>query len=169
MTISPALPEAPAQEPQGCAVTAHLLVLDAVGRWLILRTSRDHARWQLPVGRLQPGESPAIAAARETCEETGLSLHAEHLITVAWIPAIRPERRDRLDFVFSTRALRPEDLADIRLQTTEVDAWRLSPPTHAASQLHPLVAERLAEAALNGPGHYLDQDPKSRHERTMTP
>jgi hypothetical protein len=40
---------------------------------------------------------------------------------------------------------------------------------HAATRLHPLIAERLTEATLHGPGHYIEQDPASRCERTMTP
>jgi 8-oxo-dGTP pyrophosphatase MutT (NUDIX family) len=32
----------------------------------------DNGRWGLPAGGIEPGESPAIAVAREVLEETGL-------------------------------------------------------------------------------------------------
>ncbi|MGC5012979.1 NUDIX domain-containing protein [Streptosporangium sp. DT93] len=150
-------------------MTAHLLVLDEVGRWLILRTTRDRDRWQLPGGRAHHGESPAAAATREAREETGLSLHVERLITVAWVPAGNTGRRDRIAFVFSTRTVRWQDLRAITLQTSEVDAWQLAPAHRATAQLHPLIAERLTEAELHGPGHYIDQDPGSIRERTVMP
>jgi 8-oxo-dGTP pyrophosphatase MutT (NUDIX family) len=168
MTSADARPD-PADRPYGCAVTAHLFVLDEVGRWLTLRTASDHTRWQLPGGRARHGESPAAAATREAHEETGLILPAERLVTVAWVPASQPGRRDRIAFVFATRTLRSQDVEAITLQTSEVDAWQLSSAQYAARQLHPLIAERLAEASLHGPGHYLDQDPKSRQERTLRP
>ncbi|MFF5244261.1 NUDIX domain-containing protein [Streptosporangium sp. NPDC000095] len=160
----------PQQGPYGCAVTAHLLVLDEAGRWLLLRTARDHTRWQLPGGRVRRGESPATAAHREAVEETGLlGLHAERLLAVAWIPAGSDERHDRIAFVFSTRLLRAEDLEGITVDAREIDTWCLSAPPQALEQLHPLLAERLDDVIRCGPGRYLDQDPASRHNRAMRP
>jgi 8-oxo-dGTP pyrophosphatase MutT (NUDIX family) len=43
-------------------------------RYLLIRDSYDN--WGFPKGHLEDGESPAEAARRETCEETGL----EHLV-----------------------------------------------------------------------------------------
>ncbi len=145
-------------------------MLDEAGRWLLLRTARDHTRWQLPGGRIRRGESPATAAHREAVEETGVQgLHAERLLTVAWIPASSGDRHDRIAFVFSTRLLRAEDLETITVDAREVDAWCLSAPPQALEQLHPLLTERLTDVIRHGPGHYLDQDPTSRRNRAMRP
>ncbi|WP_425583444.1 NUDIX domain-containing protein [Streptosporangium oxazolinicum] len=124
--------------------------------------ARD-ARWQLP-GRAHHGESPA-AATREPREETGLSLPAEHLITVARIPAGSPDRHDRIAFVFATRTLRPRDLTAITLRTSEVDDRQLTPAWYATRRLHPLIVERLTEAGC----HYIEQGPTSIRERAAMP
>src|SRR2546423_15466379 len=47
------------------------IVGDAEGRVLFLRRA-DDARWGLPAGFVEPGETPAEAVAREVHEETGL-------------------------------------------------------------------------------------------------
>jgi len=42
-------------------------------RHVLLVKARDKSNWQLPGGRLEPGETPAQAVIREVREETGLS------------------------------------------------------------------------------------------------
>lgn len=55
-----------------------VIVLDAAGRLLLLRTSVAPEAavyyWMTPGGQLEPGESPREGAARELREETGLTL-----------------------------------------------------------------------------------------------
>jgi ADP-ribose pyrophosphatase YjhB (NUDIX family) len=50
---------------------ADALVQDDGGRVLLVRRS-DDGRWAMPGGWVEPGETPADAAVRETLEETGL-------------------------------------------------------------------------------------------------
>jgi acetyl-CoA carboxylase carboxyl transferase subunit beta len=73
--------------PQGDAekqpvVCAGAVVRDGTGRLLLAR--RGHApgagRWSLPGGRVEPGETPAAAAAREVFEETGLTVAVGELL-----------------------------------------------------------------------------------------
>jgi acetyl-CoA carboxylase carboxyl transferase subunit beta len=49
-------------------------VRDERGRFLLVRrgTPPQQGRWTLPGGRVEPGESPAQACAREVAEETGI-------------------------------------------------------------------------------------------------
>lgn len=52
------------------------------GRVLLLRNDRD--QWELPGGKLEPGEAPPACLAREVAEETGLSVDTGPILD-AWI------------------------------------------------------------------------------------
>jgi ADP-ribose pyrophosphatase YjhB (NUDIX family) len=59
---------------------AHVLANDEAGRILVVRTTYGGGRqWMLPGGRVEHGETPHRAAARETREETGLDVAVERL------------------------------------------------------------------------------------------
>jgi 8-oxo-dGTP diphosphatase len=55
---------------------AGAVVRDGEGRLLLVRRGHAPARgtWSLPGGRVEPGETPEVAAAREVLEETGLRI-----------------------------------------------------------------------------------------------
>jgi len=61
---------------------AGAVVRDAEGRLLLVQ--RGHApsmgRWSVPGGRVEPGETPEQAAAREVLEETGLRVDIGRLL-----------------------------------------------------------------------------------------
>lgn len=48
-----------------------IVVYDRDGR-LVLCRHRERSTWETPGGHIEPGESPAAAAARELFEETGI-------------------------------------------------------------------------------------------------
>ncbi|WP_020554043.1 DUF6332 family protein [Embleya scabrispora] len=59
--------------------TAFVLALDGLGRTLLTRVDRPGRGWEVPGGHLDPGETPAGAAARELAEEAGLRMPPERL------------------------------------------------------------------------------------------
>src|SRR5450759_4291490 len=60
-------------------VGADAAIFDDAGRILVMRRS-DDGRWCLPGGWVNPNESPAQAAVRETQEETGLVVRPVKLV-----------------------------------------------------------------------------------------
>ncbi|HEX7197182.1 MAG TPA: NUDIX hydrolase [Candidatus Limnocylindria bacterium] len=61
---------------------AHVMVTDDAGHVLVVRTTYLGPEWMLPGGRVERGETPHAAAARETLEETGLRVRIERLAVV---------------------------------------------------------------------------------------
>ncbi len=107
---------------------AHVLVTDASGRILVVRTTYLGPGWMLPGGRVERSETPHRAAVRETREETGLKVSVDRLIL------IDAHRRGNVSFVFTGRLvggdLSPQfgEIAEVGwLDRDEIAAtsWRL--------------------------------------------
>jgi ADP-ribose pyrophosphatase YjhB (NUDIX family) len=70
---------------------AGAVVRDDTGRLLLVRRANEPSRglWSLPGGRIEPGETAPVAAAREVFEETGLRVAiGERLCSVAFGPYV---------------------------------------------------------------------------------
>jgi ADP-ribose pyrophosphatase YjhB (NUDIX family) len=107
---------------------AHVLVTDASGRILAVRTTYLGPGWMLPGGRIERSETPHHAAARETREETGLEVTVDRLVLVDG------HRRGNVSFVFAGRLVGGElspqfgEIAEVGwLDRGEISAtsWRL--------------------------------------------
>jgi 8-oxo-dGTP pyrophosphatase MutT (NUDIX family) len=124
--------------------TARGLVRDLTGRWLVVQPlGRTH--WQLPGGRVEQGESPRDACCREVREEVGLDLPPGPLLGVGW----RSRRRARFLFVFDMGTHDAAGLP-VRLQASELSAWRWAAPAEALPLLKPDIAELLTTATGDG-------------------
>jgi ADP-ribose pyrophosphatase YjhB (NUDIX family) len=78
---------------------AHVLATDDEGRLLVVRTTYLGPGWMLPGGRVERGETPHGAAARETKEETGLDVVVDRLLLVD------ARRGHDVSFVFAARVV----------------------------------------------------------------
>ncbi|MBQ1444279.1 MAG: NUDIX domain-containing protein [Renibacterium sp.] len=56
------------------------VVLDDAGRVLLGRRA-DNGAWTIITGMLDPGEEPAVGAAREVLEETGVLVEVQRLVS----------------------------------------------------------------------------------------
>ncbi len=64
-------------------------VVIARGHVLLLENDRDE--WELPGGRLEPGESPQQCVTREIAEETGLEVEVSEIID-SWVYPVLTNR-----------------------------------------------------------------------------
>src|SRR5688572_24350242 len=72
------------------------------GHLLLVRRS-DNGAWTPVTGIVDPGEEPAVAAAREALEETGVVVRVDRLCVVGVHPEVTYENGDRaayLDLTF---------------------------------------------------------------------
>lgn len=103
--------------PPGAGVVA----VDSAGRVLLMWRHRfitDTWGWEIPMGKVEPGESPAAAAARECEEETGWRPgELRHLLTVQPTPGLS----DSLHHVYGTR-----EATEIGLPADPFEAERIA-------------------------------------------
>lgn len=109
-------------------VCAGAVIRDADHRLLLVRRGRPPAlgSWTLPGGRLEPGESPADAAAREVREETGLDVEVGELL--ATVPVLGYLVHDFAATVIGGTLEAGDDAADVGWFTPdELSGLELSP------------------------------------------
>lgn len=82
-------------------------VLFEDGRVVLLEN--DRAEWELPGGRLEPGETPAACLVRETGEELGIAVTVETILD-SWVYEVLPQR----EVLIVTYGVRRADGAPLR-------------------------------------------------------
>ncbi len=102
--------------PGGAAAVA----LDEAGQVCLLRQYRYVAGgwlWELPAGKLEPGEPPLLTAQRELIEEAGVSAqHWESLGTCLSSPGVFTERLH----LFLARGIAPAPVAQEHAEVIEI-------------------------------------------------
>jgi ADP-ribose pyrophosphatase YjhB (NUDIX family) len=118
-------------------VGAVVLVHDESGRQLLLLRQPPGRGWSLPAGLLKRGERPAVGAARELYEETGVRVDPDRL-TPEQPNAVVHVRGRWVDVVFRTRVPDTVTLTADGAEVLDV-AWyplaELPPLTRATAHL----------------------------------
>jgi ADP-ribose pyrophosphatase YjhB (NUDIX family) len=83
-------------------------VLVEAGRVVLLENERDE--WELPGGRLEPGEAPETCLAREFAEELGAAVEAARIID-CWLYEVLPQR----EVVIITYGVKRRDEGELRI------------------------------------------------------
>ncbi|MET8694142.1 NUDIX hydrolase [Streptomyces bauhiniae] len=140
----------------GHPMAAYLLIASATDELLVVHPANAPEQWHLPGGIVEQHESPLDTARREALEVLGLDLNLREsdLLSVEWIKASRPRRRNRLAFLFAGPVLTAADTEHIRVQNEELDGWRWASRAEARAVLHPAVAAQVA-LPLERPGRAL--------------
>jgi 8-oxo-dGTP diphosphatase len=113
---------------------ADVLLCDESGRPMIVQNSWNDA-WTLPGGALNHGEPPRRGAEREIEEELGLRIEIGRLLLVDWEPPIDDLPIDGLMSLFDGGTLDDKQIARIRLQESEVRAFRFVEPDELPANL----------------------------------
>ena len=114
---------------------------------LLLTRRADNGEWSPVTGILDPGEEPALGAAREALEEAGVEVSVDRLVSVGASPPVTHANGDRavyLDLTFACTWLRGEArVADD--ENVDVRWW----PLGALPPMSTFLRERI-DAALAG-------------------
>lgn len=98
--------------------------------------------WLLPGGSVDEDESPLEAVRREVKEELGLEIPITRLLCLDYVHREQP-KTESLQFIFAGGLLRPEEIAHIVLQESELSEYRFVALEEAASLLHWRIARRV--------------------------
>lgn len=106
-----------------------LVVVRQGDRFLLVQERKHGQRWYLPAGRVEPGETLADGAVRETLEESGLPVELDGVLRVEHSPG--PDGTARCRVFFTAHPV--DD----------------TPPLSAPNE-HSLEARRVTLAELDG-------------------
>lgn len=130
------------------AVSA-IIVSDA-GEVLLHRSS-DDGNWYVIGGALDPGEEPALAAAREVFEETGLIVRPERLVGIYADPVVRYSNGDEVLYTAATfrcrvvgGELKIGDDESLEIRWFKPDALPVLLPGHRLRIEHALSGDQRA-------------------------
>lgn len=125
-------------------------VIERDGRVLVVREGKPAVggRWNLPSGRLEPGETPVACARREAREETGLEVTPTALVGVY---LDRDETVDGEVLVHVFRSTATDGLPTVPADDSVTDlAWVTAEELEALDRRAAYVARAVADARSGG-------------------
>lgn len=118
---------------------------------LLLVKPKHKDYWNTPGGTVDKDESPREACLREVKEETGLILTKLDFVCVDYVPDINGHG-ESIQFVFNGGALTDEQIAKIKLQENELDAYHFVAVHDALSMLGPMAKRILKRVEMTKKG-----------------
>jgi len=104
-------------------LAAKAFIVDEKGKLLLVKRSRKNSlkvgAWELPGGRLNPGENPFDGLKREVLEETGLGITIAEPLSIRHFKRDEKQRITMLVFLCSPNS---QNLESVRL-SSEHDAF----------------------------------------------
>ena len=136
----------------GCAA----IIRDESRQRILLTRRSDNARWCLPGGRMESGESAAEACAREVLEETGLRVRVTRLIGIYTSPDFVIEYADGNRFQIVAMSFEAEIVGG-QLQTTDetTEFGYFTPQQIESMDLVEHHVQRIADALANRPDAFV--------------
>lgn len=134
-----------------------VLFFNGQGELLIVKPDYREG-WLVPGGATDENESPLRCAIRETKEEIGLEVSELQLVGVYFGPK-KGVYMDSLKFVFSGGVLNETQIAEIKLQTEELEKYAFMFPQEAMPLLSPSLQKSLPaslEATKNKTVAYIE-------------
>jgi 8-oxo-dGTP pyrophosphatase MutT (NUDIX family) len=115
---------------------------------VLLVERADNGAWTPVTGIIDPGEEPAVAAAREALEETGVVIRVDRLVSTSATSEFVYDNGDRasyLDLTFACTWVSGEaHVADD--ESTDVRWW----PVGDLPAMWPSMEQRVADALADG-------------------
>jgi len=133
--------------PNSLRPTAFAAVRDSAGRILLARRA-DTGNWELPGGRVEPGESAIDAVVREVAEETGVTISVTGLSGVYTDPGyvmVYPTGEVRQQFAVCVHAVPVSGRASPD-GTEMIDAAWIDPDGLEHLPIHPGMRLRIDHA-----------------------
>ncbi|WP_241901588.1 NUDIX hydrolase [Nocardioides houyundeii] len=116
------------------------------GREILLVRRSDDGTWTPVTGVVDPEEEPAVCAAREALEETGVVISVDRLASVSVLPEVRYANGDRaayLDLTFACTWVSGEaHVADE--ESTDVRWWPVTAMPAMSAHMSARVAAGLS-------------------------
>jgi 8-oxo-dGTP pyrophosphatase MutT (NUDIX family) len=119
------------------------------GDELLLTLRADTGEWSPVTGIVDPGEEPAVAAAREVLEEAGVEVSVDRVASVGVVPDVVYENGDRasyLDITFACTWVAGEARVGDD-ENTDVRWWPIADLPPMADSLRRRIADALADEA----------------------
>ena len=118
-----------------------VLFFNTKGELLIVKPDYREG-WLLPGGATDENESPPCSAIRETREELGLDISELQLVGV-YYGHKKGVFTDSLKFIFSGGTLTENQIAQIKLQTEELEEYTFASPEKAIPLLSPSLQKSI--------------------------